>query len=294
MFPKETAKRGVSFHGIGSNRTPDPGGAAGKRAYVERRTGGTDRAVGIAVFSPGKEAGTRGRHHALRGGDRPADARIHGHGRSSWSTWTSSPMPLRMNSMAAWAAEPHIVECHAMSGGHDYIMKVLARDIDHFSELIMREILKYPGRPPRRVELQPRRDQALPGIADLNGPGLHRMQDPWQAGWRRDRPRDRALQGGICVGPRARVRLGAGTKPSPSLPDLDGSAVVHRRPDEHRGGTGRVAGRVGRFVDSDGSHLAGRHLPEFRRDASDRFGRRTAGRWGGRPRLAWRGAGSFR
>ena len=43
------------------------------------------------------------------------------------------------------AAEPHIVECHAMSGGHDYIMKVLARDIDHFSELVMQEILKYPG-----------------------------------------------------------------------------------------------------------------------------------------------------
>ena len=43
------------------------------------------------------------------------------------------------------AAEPHIVECHAMSGGHDYIMKVYARDIDHFSELVMQEILKYPG-----------------------------------------------------------------------------------------------------------------------------------------------------
>lgn len=43
------------------------------------------------------------------------------------------------------AAEPHIIECHAMSGGHDYIMKVLARDIDHFSELVMQEILKYPG-----------------------------------------------------------------------------------------------------------------------------------------------------
>lgn len=43
------------------------------------------------------------------------------------------------------AAEPHIVECHAMSGGHDYIMKVLARDIDHFSELVMQEVLKYPG-----------------------------------------------------------------------------------------------------------------------------------------------------
>lgn len=43
------------------------------------------------------------------------------------------------------AAEPHIVECHAMSGSHDYIMKVVARDIDHFSELVMQGILKYPG-----------------------------------------------------------------------------------------------------------------------------------------------------
>jgi len=42
-------------------------------------------------------------------------------------------------------AEPHIVECHAMSGSHDYIMKVVARDIDHFSELVMQGILKYPG-----------------------------------------------------------------------------------------------------------------------------------------------------
>lgn len=41
--------------------------------------------------------------------------------------------------------EPHIVECHAMSGSHDFIMKVLARDIDHFSELVMQNILKYPG-----------------------------------------------------------------------------------------------------------------------------------------------------
>ena len=43
------------------------------------------------------------------------------------------------------AAEPHIVECHAMSGSHDYIMKVVARDIDHFSELVMQGILRYPG-----------------------------------------------------------------------------------------------------------------------------------------------------
>ena len=41
--------------------------------------------------------------------------------------------------------EPHIVECHAMSGTHDYLMKVVARDMDHFSELVMRSILSYPG-----------------------------------------------------------------------------------------------------------------------------------------------------
>ena len=41
--------------------------------------------------------------------------------------------------------EPHIVECHAMSGSHDYLMKVVARDMDHFSDLVMRGILRYPG-----------------------------------------------------------------------------------------------------------------------------------------------------
>lgn len=41
--------------------------------------------------------------------------------------------------------EPHIVECHAMSGTHDYLMKVVARNIDHFSELCMERILKFPG-----------------------------------------------------------------------------------------------------------------------------------------------------
>lgn len=41
--------------------------------------------------------------------------------------------------------EPHIVECHAMSGAFDFLMKVVARDMDHFSELCMREILSYPG-----------------------------------------------------------------------------------------------------------------------------------------------------
>jgi Lrp/AsnC family leucine-responsive transcriptional regulator len=43
------------------------------------------------------------------------------------------------------AEEPHIVECHAMSGSHDYLMKVVARNIDHFSSLCMDRILKFPG-----------------------------------------------------------------------------------------------------------------------------------------------------
>jgi Lrp/AsnC family transcriptional regulator, leucine-responsive regulatory protein len=42
-------------------------------------------------------------------------------------------------------AEPHIIECHAMSGSHDYLMKVVARNIDHFSEICMQRILKFPG-----------------------------------------------------------------------------------------------------------------------------------------------------
>lgn len=42
-------------------------------------------------------------------------------------------------------AEEHIVECYATSGSHDYLMKVVARNIDHFSELCMQRILKFPG-----------------------------------------------------------------------------------------------------------------------------------------------------
>ena len=43
------------------------------------------------------------------------------------------------------AKEAHIVECHAMSGAYDFLMKVVARDMDHFAELCMLKILKYPG-----------------------------------------------------------------------------------------------------------------------------------------------------
>ena len=41
--------------------------------------------------------------------------------------------------------EPKITECHAMSGSQDYLMKVVARTMDDFSELCMQRILKFPG-----------------------------------------------------------------------------------------------------------------------------------------------------
>ncbi len=41
--------------------------------------------------------------------------------------------------------EEHIVECHAMSGSHDFLLKVLAYSMDHFSEISMQRILKFPG-----------------------------------------------------------------------------------------------------------------------------------------------------
>lgn len=47
--------------------------------------------------------------------------------------------------LACVEAESHIVECHAMSGSYDYLLKVLADNMDHFSELAMQGILKYPA-----------------------------------------------------------------------------------------------------------------------------------------------------
>lgn len=41
--------------------------------------------------------------------------------------------------------EEHIIECHAMSGSYDYLMKLVARNMDHFSEIAMTRLLKFPG-----------------------------------------------------------------------------------------------------------------------------------------------------
>lgn len=47
--------------------------------------------------------------------------------------------------LAQVEAEEYIVECHGMSGTCDYLLKVVATSMDHFSELCMQRILKFAG-----------------------------------------------------------------------------------------------------------------------------------------------------
>jgi len=52
---------------------------------------------------------------------------------------------LREGFIARVQAEEHIIECHAMTGTSDFMLKVVARSIDHFSDIAMRGILRWPG-----------------------------------------------------------------------------------------------------------------------------------------------------
>jgi len=47
--------------------------------------------------------------------------------------------------LAQVEAEEYIVECHGMSGSCDYLLKVVATSMDHFSELCMQRILNFAG-----------------------------------------------------------------------------------------------------------------------------------------------------
>ena len=40
---------------------------------------------------------------------------------------------------------PWIVECVAISGTHDYLLNIAAKNIDHFGELTMKKLLRFPG-----------------------------------------------------------------------------------------------------------------------------------------------------
>ena len=41
--------------------------------------------------------------------------------------------------------EPSIIECYALTGSFDYLAKVAARDLEEFSDLTMRRLLRFPG-----------------------------------------------------------------------------------------------------------------------------------------------------
>jgi Lrp/AsnC family leucine-responsive transcriptional regulator len=41
--------------------------------------------------------------------------------------------------------ESAIIECYALTGDCDYLLKVMARDLDEFGELTMHRILRFPG-----------------------------------------------------------------------------------------------------------------------------------------------------
>lgn len=47
--------------------------------------------------------------------------------------------------LAQVEAEEYIVECHGMTGSYDYLLKVVATSMDHFSELCMQRILNFAG-----------------------------------------------------------------------------------------------------------------------------------------------------
>lgn len=47
--------------------------------------------------------------------------------------------------LEAVEAENNIMECYATSGDYDFLLRVVAKNIDDFADISMRRILKFPG-----------------------------------------------------------------------------------------------------------------------------------------------------
>jgi Lrp/AsnC family transcriptional regulator, leucine-responsive regulatory protein len=58
----------------------------------------------------------------------------HGDGKSPIDAFTAA--------VQAW---PEVVECSALTGEMDYLLRVLVRDMDHYSRFIMDSLLKHPA-----------------------------------------------------------------------------------------------------------------------------------------------------
>ena len=57
-------------------------------------------------------------------------------------THKRSPMDLFGAAVQAW---PEVVECAALTGEMDYLLRVLVRDMAHYSRFIMESLLKHPS-----------------------------------------------------------------------------------------------------------------------------------------------------
>jgi Lrp/AsnC family transcriptional regulator, leucine-responsive regulatory protein len=55
---------------------------------------------------------------------------------------TRSPMDAFAAAVQSW---PEVVECAALTGDMDYLLRVLVRDMDHYSRFIMDCLLKHPA-----------------------------------------------------------------------------------------------------------------------------------------------------
>lgn len=53
-----------------------------------------------------------------------------------------NPMDLFRASVQAW---PEVVECSAMTGDMDYLLRILVQDMAHYSRFIMDTLLKHPS-----------------------------------------------------------------------------------------------------------------------------------------------------
>ena len=52
------------------------------------------------------------------------------------------PMDLFRASVQTW---PEVVECAALTGEMDYLLRVHVEDLEHFSRFVMEQLLKQPG-----------------------------------------------------------------------------------------------------------------------------------------------------
>jgi Lrp/AsnC family leucine-responsive transcriptional regulator len=55
---------------------------------------------------------------------------------------TRSPIDAFAAAVQSW---PEVVECAALTGDMDYLLRVLVRDMDHYSRFVMDSLLKHPA-----------------------------------------------------------------------------------------------------------------------------------------------------